>query len=568
MEETVIQIQPTVVERTPIARAIRAFLETNYFYVISAGLMILGCYLLMRSTPVSGGELSRVLHGLLVLQGYEFLVLGTITMIRHRLPTIEDTLTLVGVEMLLLFDPTFFANNLHTLVQSDRVNELGPWVNMVALALVPVKLWLIAKLNGFRLARTTWLYLLICGAVVYLAPALLATTDPVLGRSGTFWALCWVVGITFVLPPSADGIIASGRERIRSPRHHRWVPRFFLQFPAILVLFHLGETWVVHKINFQGALLAPLFLAIGARILLQLRDVEFGVRLALLDMFALAAVIASVPAAAIKPLEVYNAPEPFFTSILPLVCSAGAAAFVYTLGWLLTGRRVLLARPAMMMAAGCVWLAWEKGAVAWLWTWLAAAFSIVLENVFVIELGLVLLGLALSVVYWQPRATMLIGFWIIGWLLRLPEIGLYSHFAETFQLACMVLLVGSIMEDDPSETAVRKILAAIIVLTSMGREFVAPFDWSIYVVYTYAALLLIYGFAIGDRIAKAFGGTVVFVTTVWLMRSGFLSLGAPTLVIASSLILFAAGIYVSFAKERLLERLDGGLPRKESPATR
>lgn len=541
--------------QSPFLRAVRSFLETNYFYVISAGMMILGCYLLMRSTPVSGGEIQRVLTGLLVLQGYELLVLGTIGLIRRRLPTIEDTLTLVGVEMILLFDPTFFANNFHTLVQSDHANAVGPWVNVGALLLLPIKLWAVGWINGLRLSRGTWGWLLLAGGIIYLAPAVLATTDPVWGRTGTFLAVCWLSAVALVLPPSTDGVIASGRERIRSGLHHRWAPRFFMHFPAILLMAHLAETWFVHKIDFHGALLVPIFVTIGARALFHLQTASLAARIAILDAFVAASILASFPKAGISPKEVYNAPEPFFNSIGPLVVAGVAACLVYTLGSIRFRQPRLLLRPLLMAVGGCVALLHELGWLAIVWEFVRGVAGWLLENSTLIEGLLISSALTLSVAFWRPGFSLLSGLWMLTWTLRLEPVALDTHFAEMLQMLLALLLAVSAMEGSPSERAFRQGLILMIPLVALLRVAIAPFDWSLAVLIAEIALLFLFAVASQNRWLVAYSLGLAVLLSGWVGRSEILGLGAPALVIAAALALFAAGVFVSFRKDRLIAKL-------------
>jgi hypothetical protein len=558
MEQTLSTPIPTRPQAGPFKRAVREFLEANYLYVISAGLMIFGCYLLMRSTPVNGNEFSRILSGLLLLQGYEVLVLGTICLIRRRLPTVEDTLTLVGVEMILLFDPTFFANNFHTMVQGDRAEALGPWVNVGVLALLPLKLRMVEWINGFRLHRLTWAYLLIGAGVVYLAPALLATTTPTLGRTGTLYAVCWLTMAAFVLPPAADGVIAEGRERIHSARHYRWAPRFFLQFPAILILSHLCETWFVHKITFQAALLAPVFLAIGARTFFRSLSIGYTARTILLDLMVLASLVASLPSQGIKPPEVHNLAEPFFVSLLPGAIACVVAAFTYATGYALFQDRWLLLRPALMAVGGALGLLWMTGWLPWILGLAQVALAWIWAHGMAFEI--VLIAALAARALWRRAGDLvfLAGCWLLFWIVRLPAVDLYSHLGELVQGFLLLLFVLSVFygrKDDEAERKLRGLLLTLVIGIALVRAVVAPFEWSHWVVFVESTLLLIAGVANRNAFAWRLGLTGHGAMTTWLLRSWILMLSLPTAVISASLMFFALALYVSFRKEELLRRL-------------
>jgi hypothetical protein len=551
MTESMPFSQPARAEDPPLLRFLRGFLETNYCYVISAGLMILGCYLLMRGAPVAGGEITRILTGVLVLQGYELLVLGTIMLIRRRLPTIEDTLTLVGVETILLFDPSFFANTFHTLVQSDRANGVGPWITAGCLALVPIKVWVIARMNGFTLAGSTWGFLLLAAAIVYLMPGLMATTDPALGRTGTMFALCWLTMICLVIPPVADRVISAGRDRIRSPLHHRWVPRFFLHFPAILLFAHLGNTWWVHLVNFQAALVAPLILAVGVRALLRNKHWAIDSRVLTMDAFTLAALVAALPAIGVSPKEVYNRPELFFAGIGPVALVGMVASVVYAVGGMRLALPTLFIRPAIIALAGLGWLAYTKG-----------LFDLLLQNWLWVEIAVWSILFVLTA--WRRWHGFLpwLCIWVVPIGARLPGIGFVSHLPEILQALYLVIYLQiHLMErgrgnPESQGLELEQLFFFLIGLMAVLRAIISPLEWSIPWAFLLAGTAI--GLAVIYRVPALakIGGAQATILAVWLLRGWILGLGASVLVIAASLIIFAVGVLISFRKERWLQALD------------
>src|SRR3990172_3495050 len=149
--------------RDPVLlRFVRAFLEGNYFYVLSAVLMMLGCYWLMPISIAEAEQFERRLKALLLLQGYEVLVIATAVTLVFHLRTLGDAFTLFIVELVLLLDPTCFSNAFFTLKTVS-----GGMVNVICLALVPVKLGVLQHCLQLRVAPRAFAALLLTALFVY-----------------------------------------------------------------------------------------------------------------------------------------------------------------------------------------------------------------------------------------------------------------------------------------------------------------------------------------------------------------------------------------------------------------
>jgi hypothetical protein len=177
--------------RTGGAGFARRFVEVNYFYLLSAMLIILGCWLMMPDHEEEGERFSRTLTSLLILQGYELLVIAAAVWIVSRLKFLSDAFTLMVVELVLLFDPTFFSNSFFTLGVVEGMVARCAWVNAGCLALAPLKLWLLARLLHLRLAPGTWVGLSVAAAVVYLAEGPLALDRPLEFHAAYLYGLAW-----------------------------------------------------------------------------------------------------------------------------------------------------------------------------------------------------------------------------------------------------------------------------------------------------------------------------------------------------------------------------------------
>src|SRR5690606_29415008 len=107
---------------------------------------------------------------LVVLQGYEVLVIAAALLIARHFRMLNDAFTLLIIEMTLLLDPTFFSNSFFTMLITESHAEQAVMVNVICLMLVPAKLIILSSLARVRLSPRTWLGMGAAAALIYLGP--------------------------------------------------------------------------------------------------------------------------------------------------------------------------------------------------------------------------------------------------------------------------------------------------------------------------------------------------------------------------------------------------------------
>lgn len=557
MEEEVkfLSEEPVVANpANPGVALLRRFVEGNYLYVISALVMIAGCYLLMRAAPNGGGEFTAVLRGLAVLQGYELLILGTSALIVRRFSRLDDAFTLLAIELALLLDPTFFVNNFHTLMQSDRATGLGIYANTVCFGLVIAKLLVLQGTLRFRLSPRAFAGFVLVAALVYLSPRWLAVKEATVERHGYFFALCWTLPLLALAMPGVDRVLSSVRNSgFLSPAQRTLLPRLFLVIPALLLPIHLGESWYVHNLTFFGAFLSPLFVAAVLRLATQPAAPErrFGLLLAV-DALALVALMLAFPAVSVKWREVHNAPAPWLTGVLPLAMTGFAVAAGYLAFHRTHGTRAALVRVALLAAgalAGAAWRLGAAGAAVRLGDSGLESFMRFLDaNPAVLPIGVWLFFAGLwwrfGGAFWEiclGVATLVAAWWLV------PDAE--QHGWETTQLVVAWLLV--VYHRHGKNLPDRLVGAVALAAIGLVRFQQEPGTVTAVAVALECLSLALAGWSLHEWRYKVPAGLQAFGFAV-LLAAG---LGPAVLLVGAGALLFLGGVAVTFRKERLLAAL-------------
>lgn len=350
-------------------RFVRAFLEGNYFYVLSAVLMMWGCYLLMPRSILDAEQFQKRLEALLLLQGYELLVIVTALVIARRFTTLGDAFTLLVVELTLLFDPTFFSNAFFTLNTAD-----ARFVNLACLALVPVKLALLAYWLQVRLPIRVWCGLIAAAILVYFVPVgFMNPSMPVTHFSLLFALIIGVFSLVVIFPHlgTSETKEMDARERM-TERQRKWLGAYLIAIPTLVAASHLVEIRMVYDIPFFPIFLVPAFLAVGFLLVrglhAQTRD-EPADKMYLSDLplgFALLSAIpmlnqdmnTCVPQSYVPPVWLYS-PAPLFGGLI------GVAA-IYGYLWFRTGQRCASHRAIGLAGCAILYLVYRSQLPEWI----------------------------------------------------------------------------------------------------------------------------------------------------------------------------------------------------------
>jgi hypothetical protein len=106
----------------PFSWWVRKFLEYNPFYLVSAAMLLFGCYRVSIDAPMFHWETARVLFNFFSVQVYEILLVFTAILLARRKIWYDATL-LVGLENLLIFVP-FILISLAALIDSGMALQM------------------------------------------------------------------------------------------------------------------------------------------------------------------------------------------------------------------------------------------------------------------------------------------------------------------------------------------------------------------------------------------------------------------------------------------------------------
>ena len=229
---------------------------SNFFYPLSALLMLLGCYTLSHALALEPGRLGGLAALMSTLHVYELLLITLALVVLSRLRLPDDAASLVAIETLFLADASLLLNEL---LAADLAWGTAGW----AIAVLLATLKLAAVSRGTRLAVDP-------GIVAAALQLLLVLTVPALFA----WALRWrqlEPGLVhawwwgaaaaslgaWVVGRRAAGV-ADGSEA--ATRFRRWLT----VVPSASLLVHLHAGGWVYDIPFRWANLAAVLMAAAA----------------------------------------------------------------------------------------------------------------------------------------------------------------------------------------------------------------------------------------------------------------------------------------------------------------
>lgn len=558
-------LPPFPAYESPGRRFSRRFIEGNYFYIFSALLMMLGCKLLMRSPALADTEFYRTIQTLLILQGYEMLLIATAVVIVRRLRIVGDAFTLFAIELVLLLDPTFFSNSFHTMVITTGSLSKSLGVNFLCFAVAPVKLAILVHVLGIRLSRRGWTAFLLAMLFVYLAEFPLVLRHDIY-VPGYYYALGWMPFVIALILPSAREIASPGvLDELYSPRQRTWLPRLFAIGPLAVVAAHYIESAPIHGVVFLPYHVSPLLLLLVPLIVNNASPEEgrsprlFGIdALAAMALFLSLSGMNETEYAKVATLldvtsEVVHDPE-FHRAGIPLIVCAGLVMLSYFYYWAQLRDRRALHRIAVLAGAGVIyWLGRHgiigRGADAFVEA-LGALFDFLVEHrlgvLVVVWVGLV----ALAVRFRHAITWFAAGVVSIYLLFRiLPD---YSDNIVPEVTQAVMILLAVLWARFSDRRGDVLFCAAVVLAVAFLRHVSNPEWWKLAI---FLAELIAAG-AIAAivrsrawAILAASGAVLLILHT---LRAALARISLEVAIIIVALVLFAIGVLVTFQKQRIL----------------
>lgn len=367
---------PALPPPKPLSWWLRKFFACNPFYLVSAALLLYGCYRVSIDAPMFNVEKARLIFNFTAIQLYEILLVVTAIFLARRLIWYDATL-LVGLENLLVFAPFIFISQA-ALTDSSMALTMCLVGGAVAVARFAGLKRYFTQLNLPGALLGVGFVLLVMNIALPLIYR--SYGEHIIGgyiNSGPAHAMnlrVWML----VLPAMvalANFLPRPGKTGILLPQH-RWLPLGLCSLWMVVTCLHLYSLGYVYQFDFFVEQTTPALL-----VLLWTIYVQANRQISKLGPQAKAALMflpALVPLFAV-------APENGNRTYLALAALDGAAY----LGLCLHERRSLFPRhllvaSVLMFAAGLpeAWLQWIApglsnagtvvcGAVAYLLFWVA-----------------------------------------------------------------------------------------------------------------------------------------------------------------------------------------------------
>jgi hypothetical protein len=554
-EPFVLSMIPTAAIPEPrepaLLRLARAFLEGNYFYVISALLMMLGCYWLMPGSLLEAEQFQRRVKALLLLQGYELLVIATAAAIVLRLKILGDAFILFVIELVLLLDPTFFSNAFFTLKTSA-----GVMVNVICVVLVPIKLVILQRVLRLRIAPRAFAALVFAALFVFLGEGPLNLRRLPISQFSYYGLLMWGTFAVMLLLPPIERLATPASHSLgyASVRQRVWLCRYLLWIPLAIVAAHLVETRKVYDIPFYALFVTPLLLSVALLMVKTLPPKKFEEAfLVVLDFLALVALVFSLPASNLQVNtsvpQSFRAPD-WVLSPIPLGAWAISALCLYGSAFLRWGCTSAFYRMGAIVMGGCVYVLFKTRIPG-----KAAVWTSDHPLMLLLILGLLVTAAAIR---WRD-------FW--SWLaagttwLILGVAVLVSHkiwlVPEGIQLFFVLLMVLYHLYGDPRSE--RHVCATVVAAIAFLRLVIDPGWWQTGVVVAESTGLLTAAVLLRQPGYLAVGGAQGSLLALYVARVLPVFVPPALIAVAGSMVLFAVGVCVSFQKNRLLAGLERGV---------
>jgi hypothetical protein len=301
-----------VVDWQTIRDLLRQVLAGNPLYILSAGLMLFGIYLVSVDPALDRQELAQMVFNFSALQAYELLLVLTAVVLARRAVWYDSTL-LVGLEWAFMFVPFIL------LVQASLLGQpVARAVCAAGSALVIGRMWALRRYH-----RCLYLppWLLVCGGVMLLANlffplhfrAVIELDNDAWGQaSAGLWLLFMpaLVALAFQLP--------AGCRRMSLAPRKTWLPLLLFGLWLVGTGVHLAAVDYVNSARFHAWQLVPGLYALAWVVWRRLDDFSATVSASVREGLLGVPVLVSLLALAY--------PGGF---LLPVLCGAN---------WLLLGR--------------------------------------------------------------------------------------------------------------------------------------------------------------------------------------------------------------------------------------
>ncbi|MEM1107162.1 MAG: hypothetical protein AAGH99_00545 [Planctomycetota bacterium] len=229
------------------------------WFLVSGGLMLVGCYLVNAAVHDRPDELGPVLALAGVLLAYQWLVLGLGVWLWRRGTGVREAKHLLGLAVLLMADTTLVFNEL-AIAHLGWGTAIGGLAAVVAVAQAGI----VARISGLRLGLGGWVSC-VCGVVGAFGLPLLARAAWGSGGLPGWWltGAWWAAAVLIAVSLWAWSDPRAGQERCRRLR------AMLILLPSGSAVMHLLAIHWVYNETWTAAHLSPVLLGLSVVLLLR-----------------------------------------------------------------------------------------------------------------------------------------------------------------------------------------------------------------------------------------------------------------------------------------------------------
>lgn len=248
-------------------------IDRNPLFLISGVCMLGGCFLISGvihghdPAEIGDGPLLLMLVALLVvLNIYEFAVIGLAVVLSRSRSLVRDTRHLLGLALLLLVDASFVYNE-----TSIFKPEIGSVIAGVATLLAVTKAWWIMRALGIVPTRSAMTAVMLSLLAMYVMPVgvRLLAHDGFLSQPMAMLVWCCIGGVVAMYALPRRWVSFAASDTADHAQLQRLVAGGLIVLPLVSLIGHAAALLWVYENAFELSMLSPVLLGLAAIVLRQ-----------------------------------------------------------------------------------------------------------------------------------------------------------------------------------------------------------------------------------------------------------------------------------------------------------
>lgn len=536
---------------------LRKFIEGNYIYIISALLLLLGATMLRHSSALAISEFARTVQSLLVLQCYELaLILTSIAIVRH-FKAINDSFVLFAIFLFLVLDPTSFANAFHTMFHKHQSIEMSLWINAGLFVLSALKFGIITHGLRLQISKRGWIAFIFALFCLYISEFPLAQIY-IFDESiyYTFVLGSLPVLITVLSPAKSRFSTFDESESFASERIRNRVENMLLILPGVAFLGHYFQTGIIHEYPLTFAHSAPLFLTIAGLLVLYAKRLENNnALLPLIDIILFVTLIVSVP---VPSKNIYYEAWTVMETFVPMISVVIFATIFYLRFLLLRENREALYRLGIIFVAGFAYSIYKIGIMDWVVDQVITGADVVSEFLaenFTKLMLFILMGLFVEAFLRKRNLALVVAYNLINWIIVSTLLNSQSAFTFLTILNFILLSTAAILLLRNAQKIVQRTILFMLVFSTTASFLGSVSTETIFFLASGIIMGAILIYQDKDKLVMVMLGIQAAAIIIWSAKTPLSDIPAAWYLIGTGFGLFAAGILITFQKDRIQQYL-------------